>query len=96
MGLGVAESSEVPGDCLPDLGRADLALGAGVGERGIAGAAVRSTSVSCWVSASWRFSASDRRDGPALDAESGRGSDDDLHDQDGAASGVLAGQQSIW
>ncbi len=59
MGLGVAEGSEAPGDCLPDLGHADIALGAGVGERGVGVAAVRSTSVSYWVSASWGFSASD-------------------------------------
>ncbi len=35
MGLGVAEGSEVPGDCLPDCGHADIALGAGVGERDV-------------------------------------------------------------
>ncbi len=59
MGLGVAEGSEAAGDCLLDLGHADIALGAGVGQRGIGVAAVRSTSASYWVSASWRFSASD-------------------------------------
>ncbi len=41
------------------VGHADIALGAGVGERGVGVAAVRSTSVSYWVSASWRFWASD-------------------------------------
>ncbi len=35
MGLGVAEGSEAPGDCLPDCDHADIALGAGVGERGV-------------------------------------------------------------
>ncbi len=50
VGLGVAEGSETAGDLLPDLGRADIALGAGVGERGVGVAAVRSTSVSCWIS----------------------------------------------
>ncbi len=59
MGLGVAEGSEAAGDCLLDPGHADIALGAGVGEWGVGVAAVRSTSVSYWVSASWRFSASD-------------------------------------
>ncbi len=58
VGLGVAEGSEAAGDLLLDLGHADIALGAGVGERGVGVAAVRSTSASYWVSASWRFSAS--------------------------------------
>ncbi len=35
VGLGVAEGSEAPGNCLPDLGHADIALGAGVGEQGV-------------------------------------------------------------
>ncbi len=39
VGLGVAEGSEAAGDLLLDLGHADIALGAGVGERGIAGEA---------------------------------------------------------
>ncbi len=35
MGLGVAEGSEAAGDCVFDLGHADIALGAGVGEPGV-------------------------------------------------------------
>ncbi len=51
VSLGVAEGSETAGDLLLDLGHADIALGAGVGEWGVGVAAVRSTSVSHWVSA---------------------------------------------
>ncbi len=51
VGPGMAESSEAAGDLLLNLGHADIALGAGVGERGVGVAAVRSTSVSHWVSA---------------------------------------------
>ncbi len=63
------------------VGHADIALGAGVGERGVGVAAVRSTSVSYWVSASWRFWASDlamrprcpsRRAGPVAHLAAGR------------------------
>ncbi len=54
MGLGVAEGSDAQGDCLPDLGHPGIALGAGVGERGVGVAAVRSASVSYWISASKR------------------------------------------
>ncbi len=39
VSLGVTEGSEAAGDLLLDLGHADIALGAGVGERGIAGEA---------------------------------------------------------